>query len=41
MARTTLPPQTASSKAMGVPAMIETTSVDGPVNGLNVAPASR
>ena len=26
---------------MVVPAMIETTSVDGPVNGLNVAPASR
>ena len=41
MARTTLPPQTASSEAMVVPAMIETTSVDGPVNGLNVAPASR
>ena len=36
MARTTLPPQTASSEAMVVPAMIETTSVDGPVNGLNV-----
>ena len=41
MARTTLPPQTASSTAMVVPAMIETTSVDGPANGLNVAPASR
>jgi hypothetical protein len=37
MARTTLPPQTASSEAMVVPAMIDTTSVDGPVNGLNVA----
>ena len=29
MARTTLPPQTCSSEAMVVPAMIETTSVDG------------
>ena len=28
MARTTLPPQTSCSAAMGVPAMIETTSVE-------------
>ena len=29
IARTTLPPQTSSSTAIVVPAMIETTSVDG------------
>src|SRR5207248_3136318 len=42
MARTTLPPpQTSSSEAMVVPAMIETTSVDEAVNGFRLAPASR
>ena len=37
MARTTLPPQTSCSAAMVVPAMIETTSVDGPTNGFSTA----
>ena len=41
MARTTMPPQTCSSAAMFVPAMIETTSVDGPTNGFSPGPASR
>ena len=41
MARTTLPPQTSSSEAMVVPAMIETTSVDEAENGFRLAPASR
>ena len=40
MARTTLPPQTAAIDAMVVPAMIETTSVDGPANGFRPGPAS-
>ena len=41
MARTTLPPQAASSDAMVVPAMIDTTSVDGPAKGFSMPPASR
>ena len=41
MARTTLPPQTSSSAAIVVPAMIETTSVFGPMNFFNAGPASR
>ena len=41
MARTTMPPQTCSSAAMLVPAMIETTSVDGPTNCFSAGPASR
>ena len=39
MARTTLPPQTASSTAIVVPAMIETTRVDEPTNGRSAGPA--
>ena len=38
MARTTMPPQTSSSAAMVVPAMIETTSVDDPTNCFSAAP---
>ena len=41
IARTTAPPQTSEIEAMVVPAMIDTTSVDGPANGFSVAPASR
>ena len=41
IARTTLPPQTSRSAAMGVPAMIETTSVEAPTNGFSAGPASR
>jgi hypothetical protein len=41
MARTTLPPQTCSSAAIGVPAMIETTSVEDPTNCFSAGPASR
>jgi hypothetical protein len=41
MARTTMPPQTCSSAAMVVPAMIETTSVSGPTKGFSPGPASR
>ncbi len=41
MARTTLPPQAASIDAMVVPAMIDTTSVDGPLKDFSALPASR
>ena len=41
MARTTLPPQTSPIAAIVMPAMIETTSVDGPINGFSAGPASR
>ena len=41
IARTTAPPQTSCSTAMVVPAMIETTSVDGATCGRSAGPASR
>src|ERR1700680_1579789 len=41
MARTTLPPQTPEIDAMVVPAMIDTTSVEGPAKDFSIAPASR
>src|SRR5487761_2446439 len=41
IARTTPPPQISAIAAIVVPAMIETTSVDGVANGFNPGPASR
>ncbi len=40
MARITLPPQTSPIVAMVVPAMIETTSVEGEMNDFSCGPAS-
>ena len=41
MARTTAPPQISEIDAIVVPAMIDTTSVDGAINGFSLAPTSR
>ena len=41
IARTTAPPQTSCSTAMVVPAMIETTRVDGATSARSAGPASR